>query len=284
MDALTSPESVRYRPAKHCGTGVLVLGGSSGRIDAARARLLAQHGALAESIRWFGGPGQQPAPFLVPLETFQRRVELLAHDCDRVVVVGTSFGAEAALVTASVTAGVDAVAAFAPSDVVWAGVTPEGHQTSHWSLGGEPVPFVPFDERAEPRGDPPAFRPVYETSRASRPGDVARAAIAVERIPQVLCVAGGDDQVWPSVAHAEAVRARRAAAGRTTVVVVEPDAGHRAVLPGEPVVTAGQRMARGGSEEADRRLGAVAWPALVALLSAPAGAAPARTPGPAPAS
>jgi dienelactone hydrolase len=281
---LTSPEVVRYRPVTHCGTGVLVLGGSSGRIDAARARLLAQHGALAESIRWFGGPGQQPAPFLVPLETFQRRVELLAHDCDRVVVVGTSFGAEAALVTASVTQGVHAVAAFAPSDVVWAGATPEGRQESHWTLGGRPLPFVPFDETAEPAGDPPSFVPVYEQSRRAAPDAVRAAAIAVERIPAVLCVAGGDDQVWPSAAHAEAIRARRASAGLTTTVLLDPDAGHRTVLPGEPVVTAGMRMARGGTPDADRRLGERAWPTLLALLSARAGAAPAPTPGPAPAS
>ncbi|MGN6612324.1 MAG: acyl-CoA thioester hydrolase/BAAT C-terminal domain-containing protein, partial [Angustibacter sp.] len=188
-----------------------MLGGSSGRIDAARARLLAQHGALAESIRWFGGPGQSPGTFAVPLETFQARVELLTRECDRVVVVGTSFGAEAALVTAAHTPRVDAVGAFAPSDVVWAGATPQGRQESHWTLSGRPLPFVPFDETAEPAGDPPSFVPVYQQSRRAAPDAVRAAAIAVERIPTVLCVAGGDDQVWPSVAHAEAIRARRAA-------------------------------------------------------------------------
>ncbi|MGN6300562.1 MAG: alpha/beta fold hydrolase [Angustibacter sp.] len=284
MVDLTTPEVVRYRPASHCGTGVLVLGGSSGRIDAARARLLCEHGALAESIRWFGGPGQQPGPFEVPLETFQQRVDDLARECDRVVLVGTSFGAEAALATASVTPVVVAVAAFAPSDVVWAGVTPDGRQTSHWSLRGRPLPFVPFDEAAEPDGDPPSFVPVYEASRRAAPEAVTAAAIAVERIPEVLCVAGGDDRVWPSVDHAEAIRSRRTAAGRPTILVVDAEAGHRAVLPGEPVVTAGRRMARGGTEDADRRLGAAALPSLLGLLSGPAGAAPARTPGPAPAS
>lgn len=50
--------------------------------------------------------------------------------------VGTWFGAEAALVTASHTAGIDGVVAFAPSDVVWAGVDPAGRQTSRWTLAG----------------------------------------------------------------------------------------------------------------------------------------------------
>ncbi len=268
MDALRSDGLVRFVPVNPCGTGVLVLAGSSGRVDEHRARLLAEHGVVAESIRWFGGPGQSAGPYEVPVETFQARVEALAHDCDRVVLVGTSFGAEAALLTASHTPRVDAVAAFAPSHVVWAGVTDQGRQTSHWTLAGVPVPFVPFDESAEPQGDPPAFASVYRRSRRRAPEAAAAAAIAVERIPQVLCVAGGDDAVWPSVEHAEAVRDRRLAHGLTTGLVVDALAGHRAVLPGEQVVTAGARMARGGSEADDRRLGAAAWAPLLALLSA----------------
>jgi hypothetical protein len=42
-------------------------------------------------------------------------------------------------------------------------------------------------------------------------------------------------------------------------VVTLPEAGHRVVLPGEQPKIAGQRMARGGSEPADRELGARAW-------------------------
>ena len=60
---------------------------------------------------------------------------------------------------------------------------------------------------------------------------------------------------------------RRQAAGRHTEVVVLAEAGHRTVLPGEPEVSAGMRMARGGTPEFDRTLGVAAWPALHRLIA-----------------
>jgi uncharacterized protein len=267
---LTDPQGVRWlpdEPARSGGDGVLVLAGSSGRVDAERARLFAERGLLAESIRWFGGPGQSPGPWRVPLETFLRRVDALAALCARVWVVGTSFGAEAALLTGAFSPSVAGVVAFAPSDVVWAGYDADGAEHSHWTLEGAPLPFVPVAwDRYVARDDPPRFRPLYEASRVAFPERAASAAIPVERIARLVLVAGGDDQVWPSTEHAERIRARRAAAGADTVVVERADAGHRAILPGEPVVTAGAAMARGGTEAADRALGAAAWPAILAMM------------------
>ena len=255
-------------PLRPNGVGVLVLAGSSGRVDADRARLLASIGAVTESIQWFGGPAQRPAPFEVPLEVFQARIAALAAQADRVVVVGTSFGAEAALLVASVTPAVAAVAAFAPSHVVWAGVRPDGTQTSHWTSGGGPVPFVPLAEDWQPGSDPPAFVDHYRRSLAAvSPAQRLAATIAVERIPEVLLVAGGDDLVWPSVDAAQTITARRLAAGRHTEVVSLAGAGHRTILPGEPEVSGGMRMARGGTPDADRALGAMAWPAVHRLLT-----------------
>ena len=248
-------------PLRPNGVGVLVLAGSSGRVDADRARLLASTGAVTESIQWFGGPAQRPAPFEVPLEVFQARIAALAAQADRVVVVGTSFGAEAALLVASVTPAVAAVAAFAPSHVVWAGVRPDGTQTSHWTSGGAPLPFVPLAEDWQPGSDPPAFVDHYRRSLAAvSPAQRLAATIAVECIPEVLLVAGGDDA-------AQAIAARRLAAGRHTEVVSLAGAGHRTILPGEPEVSGGMRMARGGTPDADRALGAMAWPAVHRLLT-----------------
>ncbi|WP_433291215.1 acyl-CoA thioester hydrolase/BAAT C-terminal domain-containing protein [Actinoplanes sp. CA-030573] len=262
---------VRFHPDRrtgreHDGWGVLTVAGSSGRVDTGRARLFARHGALAESIRWFGGPGQNPGPWEIPLEQFRTRVAALRRECDRVLVAGTSFGAEAALLTGAHTAGVDAVVAFAPSDVVWAGVRPDGTQTSHWTRAGHPLPFVPFVPWTPP-DDPPSYRRLYELSRSADPEAVAAAAIPVERIRALIVVAGRDDRVWPSATHAEAIADRRRRHGLPTTVVLDPGAGHRAVLPGEPRVTAGARMARGGSEAADRRLGAAAWDQIRRLMT-----------------
>jgi pimeloyl-ACP methyl ester carboxylesterase len=271
-DLSTTPDTpvrVRWTPAAQHGVGALVLGGSSGRVDEQRARLLAENGVVAEAIQWFGGPGQHAGPWEIPLETFAARVDALAGECDRVVVIGLSFGAEAALATAALTdAPVAAVAAFAPSDVVWAGVTDDGRETSHWTIDGQPLPYVPFDPlwTGVVVDEQPAYRDLYAGSRAAAPDAVAAAAIPVERIPDVLLVAGDDDQVWPAREQAEEIVLRRAAHGLPTTLVTDPEAGHRAILPGEEVVTAGQAMRRGGTEVADRRLGTAAWAALRQLL------------------
>lgn len=263
---LTDIQGVRWLPDDPTGVGALVLAGSSGRVDSARAELLARNGAVAESIQWFGGEGQHDGPWEIPLELFIERVTGLADDCDRVIVVGTSFGAEAALLTGASSTDVAAVVAFAPTDLVWAGVRGDGSVTSHWTLDGMPLPYMPFDETWESDDDIPAFVALYESSRKRFPERLDAATIPVERIDQVVLVAGGDDQVWPALAMAESIGARRREHGLDTVLVTDPEAGHRTVLPGEPVVTGGINMRRGGSDASDRRLGAAAWPHIEMLL------------------
>jgi hypothetical protein len=259
-------EGVRWVPESPSGTAALVLAGSSGRIDSARAELLASHGVVAESIRWFGGPGQNAGPWDIPLELFLDRVSDLRRIADRVVVVGTSFGSEAALLVGAHSPHVSAVAAFAPSDVVWAGVRADGSTTSHWTLGGTPLRYVDLVDDWEPDTDPPAYLGLYEVSRRRSPASVAAAAIPVEHISDLLLVAGGDDQVWPSLSMADAIKGRRDEHGMETTVVSDPDAGHRTLLPGETPTAGGVRMRRGGNEASDRRLGSAAWAHLKTLL------------------
>ena len=252
------------RAAEPTGTGVLVVAGSSGALEEQRCRLLADHGATALTIRWFGGEGQQPGPWEVPLETFTSALGELEGECDRLAVLGTSFGAEAALLVGSVDPRVTAVVACAPTSVVWAGVDGTGRQTSHWTWEGEPLPFVPFVEDWAPGGDPPAYRGLYEASLEHAPDD---AVIPVERITgTVVLVAGADDQVWPAADFARRIEERRRRHGLLAHVVVGPDAGHRVVLPGETPAERGRPMARGGTPEADRALGLAAWPHLVEAL------------------
>lgn len=255
------------RPAAPCGTGVLLLAGSSGRVDVGRAEVLRRQGAVVLAIRWFGGPGQQPGPYDVPLELFVDALDLLASECDRLAVAGTSFGAEAALLVATLDDRVSATVAFAPSAHVWAGHG-DGRWTSHWTWQGAPLPFIPVREGWEPDSDPPAYRSWYAESLAAARADVIDAAmIPVERIGgELVLVAGGDDQVWPATDFASMIADRRARHGLATKVVTDAAAGHRTVLPGETVVEGGQRMRRGGSPEADQALGVRAWPHVVRAL------------------
>ncbi|HWU32574.1 MAG TPA: acyl-CoA thioester hydrolase/BAAT C-terminal domain-containing protein, partial [Marmoricola sp.] len=150
--------------------------------------------------------------------------------------------------------------------VVWTGIKPNGEQTSHWTRDGDPLPHVPFIEDWQPDTHPPAYVDFYRLCRERFPASVEQASIPVERIPQVVLVVGGDDQVWPSELHANAIADRRASYGQQTTIVFEQNAGHRALLPGEPAIEAGMVMQRGGSEPTDRHLGGEAWPHIIAML------------------
>jgi dienelactone hydrolase len=268
------PEQHLASPAAPCGTGALVLSGSSGRVEVARADLLARHGVHALTYQWFGAAGQPPGICEYPLELFEPALDLLATTCDRIVLVGVSKSAEAFLLYAAHDPRVDGVVALAPSHVAWANVGPgtDGQsrpQRSSWTWRGVPVPFVPYDDEFAIDTDPPEYRPMYEHSLTAYPDAVEAARIPVEQIfADVVVVAGEDDRLWPSAASAREIEARRAAYGLPTRLVTHPAAGHRVILPGEPGATGGLRMARGGTEPADRELGEQAWPHLLRLLGA----------------
>jgi uncharacterized protein len=278
-EPLVGADGVCVHPASDgdaTGTGVLVLSGSSGRVETERAAVLAGVGATALTYRWFGSPGQPHDIWELPLESFDGAVEHLASQCDRVVLFGCSKSAEAFLLYAAEDPRVDAVVAVSPSHVAWAnlGPGPDGElrpQHSSWSRSGGAVPFVPYDDTVPVTGDPPAFEPVYRASLASAGAErVAAATIPVERFfGDVLLVAGGDDQLWPSGEFAGHVEARRTAYGLPTTLVTHPEAGHRVLLPGETVATGGMRMARGGREATDRALGRLAWPHIRRILGDP---------------
>lgn len=269
---LTDSEGILLEP-EGATSGVLVLSGSSGRIETDRCRMLASHGVAAASIRYFGGPGQPGEARLIPLETFDDALADLHARYQRLVVLGTSWGAQAALLLGTLHPEIDAVVGISPTYVSWAGLSDERPQRSSWTLRGEQVPFVPFDDEAiedavkEADGELPSYCEAYLSALEKYADRVPAATIPVERIAgDVVMVAGGGDALWPSVLSAEAVRRRRTAHDLETIVVTHPDAGHRVVLPGEPVLPLSQRLDWGGSEAADRELGLRAWPEIAAIL------------------
>lgn len=274
---VTDPwEGSLVAPARGSDVGVLVLGGSSGRVERERARLLARQGLAALAIRWFGGPGQPPGVCEVPLETFTAAVDLLRRNgARRVGVLGVSKGAEAALLTAVHDPRVDVAVALSPTSLVWCNVGPGHDGTAHpyrssWTWRGRPLPFVPLDDSwtpAEPDGAPVAVRGWYERSERTfahllPPAEIPVAAARAE----LLLVAGGDDAMWPSLPFAERLARRRHAAGAPVRLVAHADAGHRTRLPGESPAPASPRFRYGGTPEADARLGAAAWPHILDAL------------------
>ncbi|HET8615968.1 MAG TPA: acyl-CoA thioester hydrolase/BAAT C-terminal domain-containing protein [Actinomycetales bacterium] len=266
MSFLSVPDTYWAHPERPSGTGVLVLAGSSGRLDTGRADVLARAGATALAIRWFGGAGQPAVPREVPLETFVAAIDLLEPVCDRVGVLGLSYGAEAALLTAVRDGRIDAVVALAPTDVAWEGYREEDDDPSQgkWTWRGAPVPFVPIDQSWTPASSPPAFVESYlQSRRTADASTVAAATIPVEQFDgELVVVVGGDDQVWPSHDAAQAIVTRRAAHGLATTVVEDADAGHLVVLPGEPATGGGRPYLVGGDLGSAERLGRKAWPAI----------------------
>ncbi|MFE0464143.1 acyl-CoA thioester hydrolase/BAAT C-terminal domain-containing protein [Kitasatospora sp. NPDC058965] len=256
--------------------GVLVLSGSSGRIERDRCRLFARAGVTAVSVRWFGGPGQPPGICEVPLETFAAATELLRErGAQRVSVLGTSKSAEGALLLAALSRCVDAVIALAPSAVVWANVGPgsdgqERPYRSCWSWQGRPLPFVPYESswtQAEPAGELVSVLGWYEASLAEYPDLALAAAVPAERAEaELVLVAGGADRMWPSLPFAQQLAARCTAAGRSATLITDPDAGHRTVFPTEVPPPPSTVFDHGGTPGADARLGATAWPQVLAAV------------------
>jgi dienelactone hydrolase len=268
-------QGLRIEPSEPRGIGVVIMGGSSGTVPIERGRLFAQEGLSVIALRWFGGPGQSPGICEIPLEIVESAVSrLVAEGCTRIVLVGTSKGAEAILLAASLDPRVDLAVAFSPTSVVWANVGPgtDGYEwplRSSFTWRGIPFAFMPHAAEAllsVGRLPPVKYLPLFERSLSDFAGQTVSAAIPVERSQAAfILVAGGDDQLWPSARFAEALAARLRAHGKKVQFLMHPSAGHRILLPGE--TTARSTLnAHGGTDEADAELGAKAWAALMQAL------------------
>jgi dienelactone hydrolase len=239
-------------------TGILLLHGSSGKPDLDRGRLLEAEGYDVLAPKWFDERVSE-----IPLESFP--LDELAARNDRLVVMGSSFGAEAALLLGTLDDRIDVVVGLAPGAHVWAWIE-NGVQTSHWTWRGEPLPFVPFDLDWQPDDDPPSYVDSYRSRLQKYPAEAEAARIPAERFTgDLLLMAGGDDKVWPSVEFAEQIAMQRGSL--ETRAMIGAQAGHRFVFPGEQSKVGGQAMARGGSDEADSAFGAQAWPVLLKVIA-----------------
>ncbi len=230
-----------------------------------------------------------PAAFAdIPVERLEQAREWLAAqpevDATRIGVVGTSKGAELALIAGTKMPWIRSLVAIVPTDVVWEGWGPGvmPGERAGFSWKGQPLAFVPYKDFMQEfagfqTGQPVRIRRPQDAGRAAHPDRVPAARIPVEQIAApVLVIGGHDDQIWNSGGMAEAIVKSRAAAGRETVAVVEREAGHYLGGAGWMPTTqydAGP-MKSGGTPAANARTQARAWDATWAFL--------ARTMGPRP--
>lgn len=283
-----------HRPGATRQPAVLVLGGSEGGLFTARAMAprLASQGFAVLGLASFQGREPEPLPLPqnlehLPLEALEAARRWLAEQpgvaADRLAVVGVSKGAEMALVAAAHFPWIRAVAAFAPSHVVWEGVprrnapagTPAG---SSWTIGGRPLPYVRWLPDAEQRHGEvrratggARLTEVHLEALAEHATDVSAASIAVERARAAYFLAAGiDDGLWPAAYAAQRLASRLADARYAHPVQLhQVVTGHQILGTGWAPTTGfqgGAGRVQGGSAALDAAAQQRLWPRLVNFL------------------
>jgi dienelactone hydrolase len=269
-----------------CRPGLVVLGGSEGGVPEEQAAVLASHGFATLALAYYNAPGLSKSLVNVPVELVQNGVRFLKTSAEvckdrKVGVVGSSKGAELALVAGSLFPDIQAVAAISPSSVVFEGIgqAPEGGDSSSWTYQGHPltyangaVPAVVTDAiTAEKRaGKRIAYMPEYA---ARLDGNTNKGAvIGVARIAgPILLVAGGDDQLWPSLPMANQIAASRNAMTPRypDLQLSYPKAGHQIGIPYgfAKAELAHSSLDLGGTAAADEDASRDSWPKLIDFLT-----------------
>ncbi len=267
--------------------GVVILGGSEGGLSEGMARALAANGFAALSLAWFAYQGLPDELVEIPVEYFDRAAAWMkAQPVVRsggLGILGGSKGGEAALLAASRNGSFRAVVAMTPAAHMWEGHTlrffsPDYKPVASWSVGGRPLPFVPFkvtpeEKELEKKGELASFVSFFRDGLAQAdPETIEKAAIPVEKIQgAILLVSGTDDQIWPAEAHCAAIMARLKKAKFPHEVrhVSIENGGHSSCLPS--LVTANRGLLidgdpSGGAPRADARGGYRSWAEAVGFL------------------
>lgn len=275
-----------YPPASgKRGPVILVLGGSEGGEESSKrvGAAFASQGYGVLSLAYFKADGLPQQLQEIPIEYFDRAIDWIAKqpltDPQRIGLWGMSVGGETALLLASHAPRIKAVVAAVPSSVVWQGInfTNYAEVKSTYSLGGQPVPFLPYDTKG-------AFVSILDLYQRSLKGFDAHpnAVIPVERIAgPVLLLSGKSDGLWPSSEMSDQVMARLDARHfrYPHQHIAYPDAGHGAVAPpyaamGRAVPPEANAPARnmGGTEAGNGFARADSWQRTLAFFAGSIGA------------
>ncbi|WP_337004824.1 MULTISPECIES: acyl-CoA thioester hydrolase/BAAT C-terminal domain-containing protein [unclassified Microbacterium] len=230
---------------------VIVLNGSSGGINEARAAQYASRGIQALALGYFRAPGLADHISRTPLEYFERALRYVSTDLDprggRAIVSGQSRGGElSVLLAATYPDLVLGIAPFVPGAFAFgaqgAADPAEGWNGPTWTRGGEPLEHLWHDNAGvtwHPWNDDPAptrHCDVYIDGLHDR--DLARASrIPIERFSgPVACVSGLDDRAWPSSMASRIVldTLRRHGHSAERLHLDYEEAGHGIALPHLP--------------------------------------------------
>jgi uncharacterized protein len=268
---------------------VIALGGVGGGLREGGAEALASEGFASLALAYFGVDPLPSELVEIPLEYFEWAIAWLKSqpevDANRIALVGNSKGGELALLLgATYPEDVKAVIGYAPSAVVWQGITfnreaYHGGPRSPWSLRGEPVPFARFARPLPTQmvrmvgsylGRQPIVGRVFYERAIKNETAVAAAEIAVEKIDgPLLLISGTEDQMWPSTRLSEMAIERLKAHDHPFPYehLRYEGAGHMITLPNaEPPVSWTSRYEVGGTREANEFANADSWTKVLGFL------------------
>jgi esterase/lipase len=199
---------VKYFPANGVPKDIviLILGGSQGGYPNFNSDFFTTKGFSVLEVAYFGTPNTPESLEMIPLEYFEK---VLSHcktfpefEDKRIALIGSSKGAELALLLASKYPVIEGVIAKAPSSVVFQSIL--GSQSS-WSFKNEAIPFVPYVNYDFSKVKNMEYLEMYQLSLENQSA-VAHAEIAVENINgPILLFSGKDDKLWPSSMMAEMI-------------------------------------------------------------------------------
>jgi dienelactone hydrolase/uncharacterized protein (DUF2141 family) len=257
---------------------LIVLGGSEGGVQTASRVGVAftGHGYAVLALAYFREAGLPQTLENVPLEYFETALDWLKKqpgiDGGAIGVMGGSRGSEAALLLASRRRDVRAVMAFAPSGVVWQGLSNDFTNTgAAWTAAGKAVPFLIPDGAAY---RPNAMRKMFDNALLAadqRP----EVAIPVEKIHgPILLLSGRADALWPSTDMSGRLVKRLQDRGfKHSVQHLSYEGAGHLVFIGDPTRPAAQAMAMaapnamlGGTGAANAAAWADNWPKTLAFF------------------
>jgi len=188
---------------------LIVLGGSEGGINSAERTgdSLCLHGFIVMSLAYFKMDSLPSALEEIPLEYFKKGIDYIKAysgvDKNRIGIVGTSKGGEAALLVASVYPDdIKAVFSIVPSSVVWQSLNFASPVIkSSWTYEGMPMPYLKFSMPQKVTGN---IADYYRGGLEKNNSDSG--FIKVEKIKgPVFIVSGKMDKLWPSYEMGESI-------------------------------------------------------------------------------
>ncbi len=267
-----------YFPAglKANGATILLIGGSEGGLSEAGRRdalFFQDAGFNVLQMSFYLAEGQPENLEMIPLELFDNAIDWLSAreevSTKQFGIMGTSKGAEAALIVASRHSEIDAVVAVVPSSVSWQGInwSRDGRvPEASWSLNGEAVASMPYGVWDNELG----LFSLYENGLKAREQH-PDAFIEIERSKAAtLLVCGGADMLWPSCPMAEQLKSRAIKNDGPEVDILKyAEAGHFVSgVPDESVDSSDQTpVTFGGTVASNHAAQLDNWPKILAFLN-----------------